>query len=105
MLSRGIDMTAIFAANDEMAQGARLALYRRGIRVPEDISLVGFDNQPGSELMTPPLTTVAQPSVEMGSVAADILLKILSSEAYEMESLELKVVVRESVAPMATGSG
>ena len=97
LLARKSNFTAIFAANDEMAFGARLALYRRGIRVPEDVSLIGFDNQPGSALMTPPLTTVAQPSMELGSAAADALLMLIAGEEVELATPELKVVVRESV--------
>src|SRR6266536_1346082 len=53
--------TAIFGANDESAYGAQLGLYRQGIRVPEDVSLVVYDDLPGSAHRTPPLTSVRQP--------------------------------------------
>jgi LacI family transcriptional regulator len=66
--------TAIFAANDQMAFGARLALYRRGIRVPDDVSLVGFDDEMTAAFTIPPLTTVRQPSVEMGRAAAAAIM-------------------------------
>ncbi len=98
LLLRGVAFSAIFAANDEMAFGARLGLYRRGIRVPEDISIVGFDNQPVSAYVTPPLTTVAQPANEMGAAAADVLLNLLRKEPIEIPQFEVKLVVRESVA-------
>ncbi|MEM7333199.1 MAG: LacI family DNA-binding transcriptional regulator, partial [Chloroflexota bacterium] len=70
LLTKNEPFTAVFVANDQMAFGARLALFRRGIRVPDDVSLVGFDDQPDSAYMIPPLTTIRQPSVEMGIAAA-----------------------------------
>jgi LacI family transcriptional regulator len=96
LLARGVSFSAIFAANDEMACGARLALYRRGIRVPEDVSLIGFDNQPASAFMTPPLTTVAQPSRDMGSAAAQIILQQIAGEEFQAPNFPVEIVVRES---------
>ncbi len=61
LLMHDVPFTAVFAANDLSAYGARLALYRRGIRVPEDVSLIGFDDLPGSMYTAPPMTTVRQP--------------------------------------------
>ncbi len=98
LLLRGLSCTAIFAANDEMAFGARLALYRRGIRVPEDVSIFGFDNQPHSAYMTPPLTTIAQPAALMGESAAEMLLGILQGNPTEQTALKAELVIRESVA-------
>jgi LacI family transcriptional regulator len=97
LMSRGLNFSAIFAANDEMAFGARLALYRRGIRVPEDISIIGFDNQPVSAYLTPPLTTVAQPALEMGATAANMILHLLNNQPFEAPKLPVQIVVRESV--------
>jgi len=90
--------TAVFCASDSMALGARLALYRRGIRVPDDISIVGFDDQPGAEFMTPPLTTVRQPAVEMGHAAADAILQLIAKKEVELPVFETELVFRESVA-------
>ncbi len=90
--------TAVFCGSDSMALGARLALYRRGIRVPEDMSLIGFDDQPGAELMTPPLTTVRQPATEMGQAAADAMLKMIEKKEYELPTFQANLVFRESVA-------
>lgn len=98
LLLRGEGFSAIFAANDEMAYGARLALYRRGIRVPEDVSIVGFDDQPNSAYMTPPLTTVAQPAVEMGIAAANLVLSQLGNEEFAIPELPAALIIRESVA-------
>jgi LacI family transcriptional regulator len=97
LILRNISFSAIFSANDEMAFGARLALYRRGIRVPEEVSLVGFDNQPNSAFMTPPLTTVAQPAMEMGMAAANAVLDMLKGKPFTLPQLSTEVVVRESV--------
>ncbi len=69
LLARGQTFSAIFAANDQMAIGARLALFRHGIRVPDDVSMIGFDDHAASAYMIPPLTTVRQPAVEMGEAA------------------------------------
>ncbi|WP_249383873.1 substrate-binding domain-containing protein [Chitinivorax sp. B] len=89
--------TAIFAANDQSAYGARLALYRRGIRVPEDISIIGFDDLPASSYATPPLTTVRQPVYEAGLMAAQSLLQLIRGEPVDSPDLTLELIVRESV--------
>ncbi len=98
LLLKRIPFSAIFAANDQMAYGARLALYRRGIRVPEDLSLVGFDDEPAAAFMIPPLTTVRQPSIELGLEAARIILARLAGEATSPANLKVELVVRESTA-------
>lgn len=90
--------TAIFAANDQMAMGARLALYRRGIRVPEDVSLVGFDNMLGSAYMTPPLTTVHHPGYEMGVAASQAILKAMQGEMPHLPNFPVELLTRESVS-------
>ncbi|HWP20542.1 MAG TPA: substrate-binding domain-containing protein [Burkholderiaceae bacterium] len=96
LLDSGVPFTAIFAANDQTAFGARLALYRRGIRVPEDVSLIGFDDLPSALYTTPPLTTVRQPMFEVGQQAAAALLKLIEGEPARVEVPELTLVVRET---------
>jgi LacI family transcriptional regulator len=96
LLSRSARFTAIFVANDQMAYGVRLGLYRHGIRVPEDISLVGFDDQLGSAYTTPPLTTVRQPVADMGRAAAQALLQMLAGQPIAFPMFEAKLVIRES---------
>lgn len=96
LLNKSKSFSAIFAANDIMAFGARLALHRRGIRVPDDISIIGFDDQAESAFVTPPLTTVRQPAREMGQAAAEALVKLISGSEYELPSLVAKIVIRES---------
>lgn len=98
LMARGIAFSAIFAANDQMAFGTRLALYRRGIRVPEDLSLVGFDDEPAAAFMVPPLTTVRQPAVQLGLQAVKGILSRLSGEPISPVTLKAELIVRESTA-------
>jgi DNA-binding LacI/PurR family transcriptional regulator len=71
------DLTAVFVANDQMALGALRALDEAGRRVPEDVSIVGFDDMPEAEFFRPPLTTVAQGFAEAGQRAVALLLKVI----------------------------
>ena len=96
LLNRGVSFTAIFVANDQMAYGVRLALSRHGIRVPEDISIIGFDDLPGSSYTTPPLTTVRQPLFELGHMAADSLLRIIDGRRLEREVPGVELMARET---------
>jgi LacI family transcriptional regulator len=98
LAAHGCIFTALFAANDQTAAGARLALYRRGIRVPEDVSLIGFDDLPGSSYMTPPLTTIRQPAFQMGEEASRLALRLLNGKRGEEKKLPFELMVRESVA-------
>ncbi|MBE2224915.1 MAG: LacI family DNA-binding transcriptional regulator [Anaerolineae bacterium] len=98
LFTRGNSFSAIFAANDQMAFGARLALFRRGIRVPEDISLIGFDDQPDSAYMTPPLTTVRQPADLLGETAAAYMLQLIKKKPFTPPPFTTDLIIRESVA-------
>lgn len=89
-------LTAVFAANDQMAYGARVALFRRGIRVPDDISMVGVDDMPASAFMTPALTTVRQPLHEIGRHVAAELLRMMGRDAPQVEVPGMRLVVRET---------
>lgn len=95
--------TAVFAASDQMALGAIEALRRRGLRVPEDMSVVGFDDLPEVRWLSPPLTTVRQPLTEMGKVAARTVLRLARGEELDSPRLELatELVVRASTAARA----
>ncbi|MCA9951310.1 MAG: LacI family DNA-binding transcriptional regulator [Anaerolineales bacterium] len=90
--------TAIFAANDQMAIGIRLGLYRRGLRVPEDVSLVGFDDEPTTAYLTPPLTTVRQPAIELGQTAAQAILDLINANQQPCDPFDTELIIRESVA-------
>lgn len=97
LVDQGVPFSAVFCANDQTAWGARLALQRRGLRVPEDVSLVGFDDLPPSAFMSPTVTTVRQPVYEMGLAVAASLLKALGqTPAGSTTYPPLSLVVRES---------
>ena len=97
LLESGQRFSAIFCANDLTAYGARLALYRRGIRVPEDISVIGFDDLHSSMYTTPPLTTVRQPLFDVGKCLGRAIVKMIGHETLDIEVPQLNLVVRESV--------
>jgi LacI family transcriptional regulator len=88
--------TAIFSANDQMAFGAALSLYRRGLRVPEDISLVGYDDLAVAQFSTPPLTTVHHAGYEMGQIAAMAMLSLLRGVKPTQQLAPPRLIVRES---------
>ncbi len=88
--------TAIFAANDQMAFGAGLGLHRRKLRVPADVSLVGFDDLASAVYSIPPLTTVHHPVGELGQLAAQAMLQLLAGEAPTLALPAPRLVVRES---------
>jgi LacI family transcriptional regulator len=94
--------TAIFAANDQMAFGAALALHRRGLRVPDDVSLVGFDDLLGALYTLPPLSTVHQPVYELGRLAATSVLQLLAGHEPTAAMPAPSFIERESTrAPRA----
>ncbi|GAA0489604.1 LacI family DNA-binding transcriptional regulator [Microbacterium aurantiacum] len=99
MLERGGDLPdAIFIASDLMARGAMSVLTAAGIRVPEDISIVGFDDSPVATSVTPALTTMRQPSFAQGERMASILLDLLAGrEAPHVTILETELIPRDSV--------
>jgi LacI family transcriptional regulator len=100
--------TAIFAFNDNLAIGAIQAARSRGVRVPEDLSVVGFDDIEHATIVTPTLTTVRQPLAEMGRTAVSLLMRLLEGHSFETLRVELatRLVVRESTAPPpAAGPG
>jgi LacI family transcriptional regulator, galactose operon repressor len=93
--------TAIFVCSDQMALGAYEALYERGLRVPDDVSIVGFDDLDEARWAIPPLTTVRQPLTEMASMATQMLLALINGEELETTRVELAtpLVVRASTGP------
>lgn len=98
--------TAIFAGSDEQAFGVAEAARVTGRRIPEDLSVVGFDDLPISRWVSPPLTTVRQPLVEMGRTAAEMLLTMIDGREPHGRQVELatELVVRSSTAPPPPGA-
>lgn len=98
LLARSARFTAIFAANDQLAYGARLGLYRHGLRVPEDVSLIGFDDLVNSAYTTPPLTTVRHSMLAQGQLAAQAILRMLAGEPPDLQPISTELVRRESTS-------
>lgn len=88
----------IVCASDEIAMGAINALREKGIRVPEDVSVIGFNNNILGEIFYPKLTTISQPSYDMGSVAVRMLIKILNKRELDNPNyiLNYEIIKRES---------
>jgi LacI family transcriptional regulator len=106
LLDRGLPFTAVFASNDDSAYGAMLAMSRRGVRVPEDVSIVGYDDLQHSSYCVPPLTTVRQPLRELGREAAHALVALMEGRRPAGSPLPpLRLVIRESTraVPVAIG--
>ena len=101
LLNRNSNLTAVFAMDDLMAIGAISALRRAYLSVPDDISIIGFDNISQASLISPSLTTIAQPVLEMGRMSVSILLERIKGHMTPPSQLLLPttLVERESCAP------
>jgi DNA-binding LacI/PurR family transcriptional regulator len=100
LLGRGRRFTALATYNDISAFGAMAALREVGCRVPEDVSVMGFDDIEFASISYPPLTTIRQPLREMGATAAEVLIrKIEKNESIEDISVRPELVVRSSTCP------
>jgi DNA-binding LacI/PurR family transcriptional regulator len=99
LLARDPEVTAVFVANDQMALGVYKALAEAGCSVPEDVSVVGFDDTPEAELYHPALTTVRMDFAEVGRQCVDRLLRLIHGEVLEpTEAVRPELVVRASSA-------
>lgn len=96
MDERKIEFDAVVAANDYMAVYAMKELQRRGIKVPEEVAVVGFDDMRDARMVNPALTTVKQPLTELGSASIYSILSILEGKALEEVHLSTHLVVRQS---------
>ena len=96
LLDNRVAFTAIFAANDPMAFGAALALHRHNLRVPHDVSLVGFDDLVGALFALPPLSTVHHPVYELGQIAAAAMLELLAGKVPSAKLPAPRFIARES---------
>lgn len=104
LLDRNKPFTALFAYNDHSAIGAIRALQERGLRVPQDISVMGFDDIPGAAYHSPSLTTIRQPLVQMGRVSAQTLLERIENEKSVVQEIAIEplLIVRESTGRVPT---
>lgn len=98
LIESQVYFSAIFAANDLTAYGAIKALHDRGFKVPEDVSVIGFDDLPTSKYFTPALTTLRQPIEDIGTVCANSIHNSLINGDYEAKMPPIDLVVRESTA-------
>lgn len=95
--------TAIFAGNDRQAAGVYRALHEADVSVPAQMSVIGFDNLPFTELLSPPLTTVHAPRLELGRTAAAMLLRLINGETLDMPRVVLptRFIERQSCRPLS----
>jgi LacI family transcriptional regulator, repressor for deo operon, udp, cdd, tsx, nupC, and nupG len=101
LVARSTRPTAVFCTSDEMAIGLMRTLFSAGLRVPEDISVAGFDDIEFAAVAEPPLTTIHQPRRELGQAAASALIELLQGRPSPKRiRLETELVIRDSVAPL-----
>ncbi|PHZ85149.1 LacI family DNA-binding transcriptional regulator [Paremcibacter congregatus] len=96
--------TAIFSSNDEMAIGAMASIDAQGMKIPDDISIVGFDDHVMSQIVLPPLTTIHQPIEQMATEAVSLLGKVTKQDKSMLQTrifLEYDLKVRKSAAPLS----
>lgn len=96
-------MTALFVASDEMAAGVIAAAHEMGMKIPEELSVMGYDNILISQMVWPALTTVSQPLTEMGNKATDMVLRLINGETTDVESIILPhaIIERASVCQLS----
>ncbi len=100
LLDAGESITAVFAANDQSACGVILALYRRGLRVPEDVSVVGFDDLPSSSFTIPPLTTVHRSINEIALSTAEAMVELIEGRTPVPRATPATLAIRESTGQL-----
>ena len=98
LMSLPIPPDAIFCGNDTTALSAMIYLRDKGIRIPEDIGIVGFSNEPFSKVVSPSISTIAQPGFEMGQKAAELLIRKIDNKerTYRTITLPTELIIRES---------
>jgi LacI family transcriptional regulator len=102
LLSRHPDLSALFCHNDPMALGAYRALHEQGRRIPEDVSIVGYDDLPLCQYTTPELTSVRQPSTGLGELLAQLLIDAVEHGTSAQNDLLIRteLIVRSSTVPV-----
>ena len=98
LLNENKKFTAIFASCDDIALGVMFIAHKRGISIPKDLSIIGYDNTKISEMVYPPLTTIAQPSYEMGQKSVEMLITTLTTDKKcENIIMPFEIIKRETV--------
>lgn len=98
LMSMGLDLDAVFAANDQMAAGAYTAIKARGLRIPQDIAVAGFDDDSFATAVSPALTTVHHPIEELGEKMARTLVKLIEGKPTDRVSqIFTSLVIRDSI--------
>ncbi|MCU1437351.1 MAG: LacI family transcriptional regulator [Naasia sp.] len=101
LLHRGQPIDGVFCSNDQMAAGAMGVLRERGLRVPDDVSVVGFDGDYFSETANPPLTTIAQPATGLGRRMAEVVVDLIEGRDVErVTMMPTQLLVRGSTLPL-----
>jgi len=105
LIDAGIGFTAAFVASDTVALGAKAALNENGLKIPEDIALVGFDDLPIAQYIDPPLTTIHVPAPELARKASEVLIRLLGGNEPEQKQfiLDTHMVIRDSCGSKGTG--
>ena len=96
LLVRGGGFDAVFAASDLIAIGAMQGLQERGVTVPDDVSVVGFDDIPAASYVSPALTTVHQDTAQAGRILVNNLIALINGEEVQSSQIPLELVVRKS---------
>jgi LacI family transcriptional regulator len=97
LLARGVPIDGVFVANDQMAAGAIQVLHAHGLSVPGDVAVVGYDDDTFASTLTPPLTTVHQPSADLGAAMADLLVRLIAGEQVPRSTLiPTRLILRAS---------
>jgi LacI family transcriptional regulator len=99
LLNENCQPTAIQAVNDLVAMGCAEVLLQQGIKIPEDISLVGFGNILAAEFYRVPMTTISQPKHRLGTTAIETMMKLIRGEPFQLKRLAAEFVERKSTAP------
>lgn len=101
LLARRVSFTAVFAHNDRIARGAISALHQAGLSVPDNVSIIGYDDIPESEFSDPPLTTIRQPMEEIGEAGTRLLIDLISHQAAgpRQALFDTELIERASCAP------
>ena len=105
LLESKANFTAIFCVNDQTAYGALLGLFRKGLSIPGDVSVIGFDDLPSSAFRVPPLTSVRQSIGILGEQSVQAMLDLLAGNRPKLTPPPVELVVRESTAAPRRGRG